>query len=349
MQPHPPTRPKVRAVVVTWQAVDLIAECLDSLVTQDVPGYDLEVVVVDNASTDGTMELLENEYPEVRVIRSEINVGFAGGVALGTAGFEGDVVVLLNNDAVFDDGAVALLVKELARPGNERVAAATAKILLTGRYRTSVLAHEVPPPVTAPWLLTSPLDPAGVTLVNSTGNLVRRDGSGADRDWLAPLGTESTDPRVFGFCGGAAALRWSAAASVGGFDASLFLYYEDTDLSWRLRAHGWTVRYVADAIARHRHAASSGAESPLFRYFNTRNSLVVVTRHGPWSMVAVSYARQTAGWLRSIRTAGWSAQPTRARGRALRDALAHAPGTLRERRRLWSAAPLSRRAALRAA
>jgi N-acetylglucosaminyl-diphospho-decaprenol L-rhamnosyltransferase len=339
---------RLRAVVVTWQAARILPECLDSLLRQDVPGAAaMEIVVVDNASTDGTVELLARDYPDVRVVRSATNVGFAGGVALGTKDFGGDVIVLLNNDAVFEDGAVAQLVDELYRPGNARVAAVTARILLAGRYRPTTRPSAQSPDAHSPWEPTTDDDPAGVVLVNSTGNIVLADGSGTDRDWLAPIGTESTDPAVFGFCGGAAALRWAAVESVGGFDPSLFLYYEDTDLSWRLRAHGWDVRYVGDAVAHHRHASSSGTASPIFRYYNTRNSLIVVTRHGPWSMVCFSHARQLAGWVGAGTRAGWRAELTRARGRGLRDALRRLPRTLHERHQVWSGAPRDRRASLR--
>jgi N-acetylglucosaminyl-diphospho-decaprenol L-rhamnosyltransferase len=334
--------------VVTWQGAHLLPECLDSLLRQDVTDAEVEIVVVDNASTDGTVELLERDYPDVAVVRSRSNVGFAGGLALGTKDFDGDVIVLLNNDAVFKDGAVVRLVDELYRPGNARVAAVTAKILLAGRYRPTTYPCAQSPDASSPWEPTTPDDPAGVVLVNSTGNIVRADGSGTDRDWLAPAGTESTDPAVFGFCGGAAALRWAAVKSVGGFDPSLFLYYEDTDLSWRLRAHGWDVRYVGDAVACHRHASSSGTTSPTFRYYNTRNSLIVVTRHGPWSMVFLSHGRQLAGWVGACARAGWRAELTRARGRGLRDALARLPRTLHERRQVWAGAPRDRRASLRA-
>lgn len=339
---------RLRAVVVTWQAAHLLPQCLDSLLRQDVPGAALEIVVVDNASTDGTVELLARDYPHVRVVRSATNVGFAAGVVLGTRDFDGEVIVLLNNDAVFEDGAVARLVDELCRPGNARVAAVTARILLAGRYRPTTCPSAHSPDASSPWEPTTHDDPAGVVLVNSTGNIVLADGSGTDRDWLAPVGTESTDPAVFGFCGGAAALRRAALESVGGFDPGLFLYYEDTDLSWRLRAHGWDVRYVGDAVARHRHASSSGTASPAFRYYNTRNSLIVVTRHGPWPMVCRSHARQLAGWLRAGTGSGWRDDLTRARGRGLRDALRLLPRTLHERRQLWVGAARDRRATLRA-
>lgn len=323
----------IRALVVTWQAAHLLPPCLDSLLSQEIPGAQIEVVVVDNASTDGTGELLGRDYPTLRVIASSRNLGFAGGVALGTADFAGDVVLLLNNDAVLEPGAAAELVSHLTALGAERVAAATARILLAGRYRRTTTLTTGSPDGHSLWEPTD--DPNGVTLVNSTGNVITRNGAGADRDWLVPADQEHSPAEVFGFCGGAAALRWSAVRAVGGIDAELFLYYEDTDLSWKLRAHGWETRYVHHAVAWHRHAASTDANSPLFRFYNSRNSLIVVTRHAPPVMVLRSWARQIAGLLRAMLHDGLSPH-TRARARGIGAALRRMPRTLTERRRLWS-------------
>jgi GT2 family glycosyltransferase len=301
--------PTVRAVVVTWNGAHLLPLSLGSLAAQ-VSRARLDVVVVDNGSQDGTDDLLARDFPAVRVLRSERNLGFAGGAALGTADLDTDYVLLLNNDArLLPDALDAML--DVAE-ADERVGAVTAKVLLD-----------------------EPGD--GPRRVNSTGNVVTRAGAGMDRDWLVQEGEESTDPDVFGFCGAAALLRRSALDEVGTFDPWLFLYYEDTDLSWRLRAAGWLVRYAPAAVALHRHAASSDTASPLFRYHNTRNSLVVLGRYAPASVVAASAARQCAGWLRAVLRA--PADPvTRARGRGLRDAAVRLPRTLRERRGLWSGA-----------
>jgi GT2 family glycosyltransferase len=316
--PHPSDRtpPRVRVVVVNWNGEALLPACLDSLEAQTCRA-DLDVVVVDNGSTDGSLAVLDR-YPGVRVVRSPRNTGFAGGVALGTAGLDAEHVVLLNTDATFAPDAVARLLAAVDAPGSERVGAVTAKILLGAR------------------------DAAGPRLVNSTGNVVTRRGTGGDRDWLVPDGQESTDPDVFGFCGGAALLRGAALRDVGGFDASLFLYYEDTDVSWRLRSRGWTVRYEAAAVAHHLHAASSDATSPLFRYYNTRNSLTVFARHAPAAVVLGSFARQLAGAARAALAPAASGHPG-ARWRGIGAFLRALPRTLAARRRIARAARVPRR------
>lgn len=304
----------VRAVVVTWNGADLLPTCLASLTAQRFAGS-LEILVVDNGSTDGTADLLARHFPDVTVLEAGRNLGFAGGAELGLRGLDADFALLLNNDATLEpDGVDRLVAAALADP---RAGAVTARVLLAGG--------------------------AGPVLVNSTGLEVTTAGTGQDRDWRAPLGTESRSPEVFGFCGAAALLRRTALEEAGTFDPWLFLYYEDTDLSWRLRAAGWTVRHEPTAVAHHRHAASSDTTSPLFRYYNTRNSLVVFGRHAPHRVVLRSWARQCAGWLLAALRTGPLDPVVRARGRALAHAARRLPRTLSERRGLWRAAPVRRR------
>lgn len=308
--------PVVRVVVVSWNGAHLIERCLDSLLDQDMAPGDVEIVVVDNASTDGSVELIEERYPSVVVRVTGRNLGFAGGVNVGLADLDARYAVLLNNDATFEPDAVRRLVEHLEQPENDRVAAATARILLT-----------------AP-------DASGQVLVNSTGNVLSRSGAAADRDWLQPDdGTGESPTDVFGFCGGAAALRASALREVGLFDASLFLYYEDTDLSWRLRAAGWDIHYVREAVAHHEHAASSDSTSALFRYYNTRNSLLVFARHAPLPAVLRSLARQVAALLYHVCLRREAPALVRARARALVDTFRSAPSTLAARRSIWPAGP----------
>ena len=302
----------VRAVVVSWNGAHLIGPCLDSLLAQDLQPGALEIVVVDNASSDGTADFLAENYPSVEVRTTSTNLGFAGGVNVGLTDLTQTYAFLLNNDATVEPDAVRQLVEHLEAPAHARVGAATAQILLT-----------------AP-------DDQGRTLVNSTGNVLTRAGGAADRDWLAVAGTDQPPIAVFGFCGGAAALRAATLQEVGLFDGSLFLYYEDTDLSWRMRAAGWDIHYVAGAVAHHQHAASSDAASPLFRFYNTRNSLLVFGRHAPAAVALRSFARQAAALLRHSLTRDESSALLRARATALLAVVRAVPRTLTLRRTTWS-------------
>ena len=313
----------VRAIVVSWNGAHLLRPCLDSLLAQDLPPGTLEIMVVDNASTDRTAELLAEHYPDVLVRVTSTNLGFAGGVNVGLTDLTATYAVLLNNDATFEPDAIGRLVEHLDDPANHQVGAATAKILLTEQ------------------------DAEGRTLVNSTGNVLTRSAAAADRDWLTVAGEEQSPTDVFGFCGGAAALRGSTLSEVGLFDSSLFLYYEDTDLSWRMRAAGWDIHYVSGAVAHHQHAASSDATSPLFRFYNTRNSLLVFGRHAPLQVVVLSFARQCAALMRYTLTRGEQPTLLRARLRALIAVVRAFPQTARLRRAVWRADPSRRRSVYR--
>ena len=129
-------------------------------------------------------------------------------------------------------------------------------------------------------------DPSGVELINSTGNVVDACGNGHDRSWLAPAKQEHDSPEVFGICGGACAISARAWRQLGGMRQDLFMYYEDTDFSYRLRRAGYRVQYVRQAQARHAHAASSDSASAAFTTWNTRNRLRVATRYAPASVAA---------------------------------------------------------------
>lgn len=163
-------------------------------------------------------------------------------------------------------------------------------------------------------------DPSGVELINSTGNLVDACGNGYDRSWLAPAKQEHDSPEVFGICGGACAISARAWRQLGGMRQDLFMYYEDTDFSYRLRRAGYRVQYVRQAQARHAHAASSDSASAAFTTWNTRNRLRVATRYAPASVAARALVNTGGRMLLG---------PQRqARAQGLVQALAHAPQDL---------------------
>jgi hypothetical protein len=236
-------------VVVTWQGAHLLPACLESLRRQTVPH---SVTVVDNGSTDGTEELLADRFPEVRVVQTGANLGFAGGVQAGLDAAATPYVALLNNDAVAEPGWLAALVG--SAEAHPEAAAVTSRMLL----------QDTDPP-----------------LLNNTGVVLLDTDYGADRDLRADAGSRSDPDSVFGFSGGAALLRLDAVRSVGGFPTRFFLYYEDTDLSWRLRLAGWDIRYEPAAVVHHAHSATVDQTSDRFAFFNERNRLLMLTRCAP--------------------------------------------------------------------
>ena len=163
-------------------------------------------------------------------------------------------------------------------------------------------------------------DPSGVELINSTGNIVDACGNGYDRSWLAPAKQEHDSPEVFGICGGACAISARAWRQLNGMRQDLFMYYEDTDFSYRLRRAGYRVQYVRQAQARHAHAASSDSASAAFTTWNTRNRLRVATRYAPASVAARALVN-TGGRI-------LLGPQRQARAQGLVQALAHAPQDL---------------------
>jgi GT2 family glycosyltransferase len=281
-------------VIVTWNGAHLLPACLDAVLGEG----GAEILVVDNASTDGTADLLAVRYPSVQVLPSAANTGFAGGVAQALQHVHTPVTVLLNNDAEVRPGWLAALLRALDEPG---VAAASSKLLLPdGR-------------------------------LNSAGGLVSTTGYGRDRGFGEPDDGRFDEPaEVMYGCGGALALRTDAVRAVGGVDARFFLYYEDVDLSWRLRLAGYSVRYVPDAVAVHEHSATVGAGSLLHTYYTERNRLATLTRCASAGLVLRSVARYP---LTTLSVALFESRPKAwRRVRAYLSYLAWLPALLRARR-----------------
>lgn len=224
----------MRAVVVipTLNACALLEEALASIEAQTVP---VEAIVVDNASSDGTIEMLATRFSRVTVVRNEENLGFGRAVNRGAAAAaDADVIVLVNNDAVCAPDFVAQLLAPFADPAVGMVAG----VLLQGA---------------APELI----DSAGIELDTTLGSW--------DYLWNQPVGAldDALDP--VGPCGGAAAYRLRAFRELGGFDEALFAYWEDVDLALRFREAGWRCVLASGARALHRHGQTLGAASPAAR------------------------------------------------------------------------------------
>jgi N-acetylglucosaminyl-diphospho-decaprenol L-rhamnosyltransferase len=224
----------MRAVVVipTLDACALLAEALASLEAQSVP---FDVVVVDNASSDGTLEMLAARFPGVTVVRNEENLGFGRAVNRGAAAAgDADVIILVNNDVVCEPDFVA----QLLPPFTDPAVGMAAGVLLQGA---------------APDLI----DSAGIELDTTLGSW--------DYLWNQPVSALDGAPDPIGPCGGAAAYRLPAFRELGGFDEALFAYWEDVDLALRFREAGWRCVLASGARALHAHGQTLGAASPAAR------------------------------------------------------------------------------------
>jgi GT2 family glycosyltransferase len=252
-------------VVVAWNGAHLLDACLDALAGQQLADAFI-TRVIDNASTDSSADVAGRHPIGARVVSLDRNIGFAGATELAVREATTPFVVVLNQDACPADGWLAALLAPLTAPDSHRIGAVTSKVLF---QRDGHL--------------------------NNTGVIVGRDGYGSDRGFGEPDDGRFADAEdVFAFSGTAAALRVLAARDVGSFDPSFFLYYEDTDLSWRLQLGGWRVHYAPGAVVKHVHAASSDVESSDFAFYNERNRLLMLAKCAPLLLAAKEVARFAA-------------------------------------------------------
>jgi GT2 family glycosyltransferase len=236
--------PDVRATVVipTLNARELLAEALDALETQTV---EHDVVVVDNASSDGTAELVAERWPRVRVVRLDENLGFGRAVNRGAELAETEALVLINNDVICEPDFLERLLETL--DGADMAAGV-------------LLQHDRP------------------ELVDSAGIELDRTLRSWDSFWNRPL-TEVGDAPPVGPCGGAAAYRTEAFREVGGFDDAFFAYWEDVDLALRLQLAGRRCVRATGARALHKHGQTLGAASPAQRRLEAFGRAFVLARY----------------------------------------------------------------------
>ena len=220
--------PDVTVVVVSWRTRDLTLACLDSI-ARDASRADVscEVVVVDNASGDGTVEAVSREHPEALVVENAENLGFAAACNRGVARASGRYVLLLNPDAEIAPGTLGRLAGHL--DANPDVAVAGCRLVAPdgsaqfscGRFLT-------------PWNQFAETLKLGPPRRSYAAAEVA--GDAADVDW------------VVGAC---LAVRRSAFDEIGGLDERFFMYSEDEDLCFRLRTKGWRVHYLPGVEVRH--------------------------------------------------------------------------------------------------
>lgn len=232
-------RPSVTAVVLAYGDEPWIEACVESVLASK--GVTVDVVIVDNGDLTGVTARLEGRLG-VRVVRPDVNLGYAGGCNAGARIATGDVIALVNSDAVVELNCLA----ELTRVASiSHVGIATASVRLADRPE----------------------------LLNSRGNPMHYLGV----VWAGGFGEPAADHRegqdVATASGACMAIRRSLWEGLGGFDDEYFAYHEDTELSLRCHLRGLTVRYVPSAIARHRYEFS---RNPTKNYLLERNRFLTL-------------------------------------------------------------------------
>jgi len=236
---------KATVVIPTFNGARLLAECLERLEAQTV---EHDVVVVDNASTDGTVTLLAERFPRVRVVRLDSNLGFGRAVNRGAELVDTDAVVLINTDVLCEPEFLERLLAPLA----DDTVAMTAGVLLQ---------HDRPQLV----------DSAGIELDTTLRSW--------DSLWNRPVTALAGAPEPIGPCGGAAAFRTETFRRAGGFDEAFFAYWEDVDLALRLQLDGSRCVRADGARALHKHGQTLGAASPTQRRLEAFGRAFVLARY----------------------------------------------------------------------
>ena len=263
--------PEVSVIIVNYNGERFLKECLDSLRAQIYT--DFEVILVDNHSSDRSIEIVGQTYPEITLIQNSTNDGFARGTNDGIRASRGRFILTLNNDTRLDPNFIDEILRPMAH--EERVGICASKMLYPdGR-------------------------------INSTGTCISRSGAAWDRGMSEPDHGQYNQPgEVFGACAGAALYRKEMLDEIGLFDEDFFMYLEDVDLSFRARHAGWRCMFVPDAVAYHHHGGTSGVGSDTAVYYGNRNIVWVAFKNFPRKLLLSSLP-----WVigRTIGTIGYYA------------------------------------------
>jgi GT2 family glycosyltransferase len=250
-----PADAHVAVVILTWNGKRDTLACLDSLA--ECPRDRVSTIVVDNASTDGTVAAVRHRHPSVHIVENPQNLGFAEGNNVGirhALEVGAECVLVLNNDTLVADGTVPLLVRELSRHPD---AAALCPLIYFFE------------PADLIWYGGAIFDPSK----GRSGRVMHyRERSVGDPE------THSTDRAT----GAAMLVPSNVFREAGLFDSSLFLQFEDVEWSLRARAAGYNIYVAPCAELWHKVSVASGGEhSPLISYYGTRNHLEVCRRFAP--------------------------------------------------------------------
>lgn len=250
--PYQSTSCYASVIIVNWNAGELLNRCISLLLAQTV--LPLEVIVFDNASTDGSAKWINNQFPSVQVIESENNLGFAtaNNLAAGQVSDKSEWLVFLNPDAFPESGWLQAL-----------LSAATAN------PEYSFFGSRL-------------MDSNSSTIVDGIGDVYHASGLA----WRAGHGKilrsdDHTVKGIFSPCAAAAMYRKDAFLEAGGFDEDFFCYIEDVDLGFRMRLLGHRCLYVPNSVALHVGSALTGRRSDFSIYHGHRNLVWAYIKNMP--------------------------------------------------------------------
>lgn len=245
--------PLVSVVVLNWNGREVVERCLQSLQGQTY--QPLEIIVVDNASTDDSADLVKKRFSNVKMIVNERNLGFGGGNNVGIRASQGRYIMMLNNDTRLDPACIEELKRSLEK--DQRYGACASKILL--EYEDN--------------------------LIDAAGIVVCPDGLSIGRGRLEKGDQYDEETDVFFASDCACLYRREMLEDIGLYDEDFFAYADETDMGWRAQLAGWKCIYNPKAVVYHFHSASTGTYSPFKAYLVERNRIWVAVKSFPVSLL----------------------------------------------------------------
>jgi GT2 family glycosyltransferase len=256
---------KVSVVIPNWNGGVWLDGCLDALKSQDYSNF--EVIVVDDASADGSLDHLEERFPGVRLLQLDEHRGFARAVNAGIEAASGEYVVLLNNDTLPSISFIRNLVLAMD-------ALPTDVGCLASRMRS----------------MDNP------ALLDDTGDTFTWYGHALKRGHGRPVTEFAENSEILSACAGAALYRRAFLNDVGGFDEEFVSYLEDLDLCLRGRLLGYRCMFVASSDVLHKGHGSNLPSGDYIR-FMTRNRLMLIGKNIPFSLIAKHFHHLLIGQL----------------------------------------------------
>lgn len=243
----------ISILIINWNGQRFMDELIQSILRQTY--QDFEIILVDNASSDGSVEHVARNYSGVEILSLDRNFLFSTAANRGFARSRGKYIALLNNDVVISPNWLFEMKKSM--DSDPTIAACACKMLFYNQPH----------------------------LLNAAGDCLQIDGLGRNIGYQKKDSERYNLPAwVFGACAGAALYRRSALEKIGWFDKDFSMIFEDVDFNFRANLLGYRFRYVPSATAYHHHCASIGILSDLNVYFSSKNDLIVLLKNLPLSL-----------------------------------------------------------------
>lgn len=237
----------VSVIIVNYNGKHFLKDCFDSLLAMDYPMEKLEILMVDNGSSDGSLSFVQKEYPAVKVLQNDVN-NYARANNLGIQHAQGEYIALANNDLVFDKGWLREMLKAVS--ANERIGAVAGKILFPDGSLQGAGHHELP-------------------------NFYWSDRGFLEKD----VGQYDQNEEIQSFSHCATLYRRKCLKETGPLDEDFNMFLEDVDMAVRARQKGWKFLYAPAARVFHKFHGTAKTED--VEFFCERNRLLLLAKHYP--------------------------------------------------------------------